>query len=401
MIISVIFVCALSSLVQAEDFFALKKRLVDNSRFQLGFLYINPFLTLENVGYTNNIYSYDNIVQPDWTADIGADIRVSSILGNRFILALRDRPFYSFYVKNKNEEAFNNNLNVALHSYLGRLNVTFEAERSTFRQRPTREFGARVRFTRESETLSIDYGKHTSFFLNVYAGVTRHSFEDDTYLGNAEFDLSRFLDREELNAGVNLNKMVFSRTRMYLNYEYFNYSFTHTPERNGDGSLVSLGFILPEIGHITGSVRVGYKFYSPRNPVYQDYSTPFGTGKLSFLLFRRLKLKIDYLLENFFSFYNPQQYYNDRSVGAGAEFYFTRNIKIGYEYHIGKMVFRNLSDGAVRRTDDTRRSAATFSVRMFKNLGIGLQYIRFQGESDESNFSRSYEFIGGYITHEF
>ena len=237
--------------------------------------------------------------------------------------------------------------------------------------------------------------------MNVYAGVVRHSFEDDAYLGNPEYDLSRLLDREELNAGLNLNKIVFSRTKMYLNYEYFSYSFTHSPERNGDGSLVSLGFMFPQIGLITGSLRVGYKFYSPRNPVYQDYSTPFGTGKLSIMLFRRLKLKFNYLLENFFSFYNPEQYYNDRTAGLGAEFYFTRSLKIGYDYHVGQMVFRNLVDGAVRRTDNTRRSTVTLGLRLYKNFGIGLQYIRFQGESDEFDFSRSYEFIGGYITHEF
>ena len=384
-----------------EDFFSLKKRLVDSSRYRFAFLYINPYLTLENVGYTDNIYSYDNISRPDWTADIGLDLRVSSILGDRFIVVLRDKPFYSLYLENKNEEAFNNNLNVALHTYLGRLNLTFEAERSSYRQRPTREFGSRVRFTREGETVSIDYGKHTSFFVNLYAGVVRHRFEDDNYLGNPEYDLSRLLDREEMNAGVNVNKIVFSRTRMFLNYEYFSYSFTHSPDRNGDGSLVSLGFILPQIGLITGSIRVGYKFYSPRNPIYQEYSTPFGTGKVSVMLFRRLKLKFNYLLENYFSFYNPEQYYNDRTAGLGAEFYFTRAIKVGYDYHVGRMTFRNLVDGALRRTDNTSSSTVTLGIRLYKNFGIGVQYVRFQGESDEFNFSRSYEFIGGYVTHEF
>lgn len=384
-----------------EDFFSLKKRLVDSSRYRFAFLYINPYLTLENVGYTDNIYSYDNISRPDWTADVGLDLRVSSILGDRFIVVFRDKPFYSLYLENKNEEAFNNNLNVALHTYIGRLNLTFEAERSSYRQRPTREFGSRVRFTREGETVSIDYGKHTSFFVNLYAGVVRHRFEDDNYLGNPEYDLSRLLDREEMNAGVNVNKIVFSRTRMFLNYEYFSYSFTHSPDRNGDGSQLSLGFIFPQIGLITGSIRVGYKFYSPRNPIYQEYSTPFGTGKVSVMLFRRLKLKFNYLLENYFSFYNPEQYYNDRTVGLGAEFYFTRGIKVGYDYHVGRMTFRNLVDGALRRTDDTSSSTVTLGIRLFKNFGVGVQYVRFRGESDESNFSRSYEFIGGYVTHEF
>lgn len=391
----------LISYARGEDFFSLKKQLVDSSRFRLGFLYINPLLTLENVGYTDNIYSYDNISRPDWTADAGLDIRVSSLLGHRFIIVLKDKPFYSWYAENKSEEAFNNNLNLSLHSYIGRLNVSVDVERSSYRQRPTREFGSRVRFTREGETISIDYGKHTALYVNLYAGVLRHQFEDDHYLGNPEFDLSRLLNREELNAGVNLNKIVFSRTKMYLNYEYFSYSFLHSPERNGDGSLVSLGFIFPQIGILTGSLRLGYKFYSPRNPIYQDYSTPFGNGKISLTLFRRLKLKGNYLLENFFSFYNPEQYYNDRTAGGGAEFYITRNIKIGYEYHVGRMTFRNLVDGAVRRTDDTSRSTVTLGIRLYKNFGIGVQYIRFRGESDELNFSRSYEFIGGYITHEF
>ena len=93
------------SCARGEDFFSLKKRLVDSSRYRIGFLYINPLLTLENVGYTDNIYSYDNLSRPDWTADVGMDLKVSSILGDRFIVVLSDKPFYSVYVENKNEEA--------------------------------------------------------------------------------------------------------------------------------------------------------------------------------------------------------------------------------------------------------------------------------------------------------
>src|SRR4030042_6643097 len=99
----------------ADDFFQVRENIIENSRFRLGFFYVTPLLSLENVGYSTNIYRYNDIAEPDWTADLGVDLRLAALLGKRFILVLKDNPYYSFYLENKSEEAWNNKLQFAVY----------------------------------------------------------------------------------------------------------------------------------------------------------------------------------------------------------------------------------------------------------------------------------------------
>ncbi len=61
-----------------------------NPSSRLGFLYFTPLLFLENVGYTSNIFTYNEQAVPDWTGDIGLGLRASAIAANRLILQAED-----------------------------------------------------------------------------------------------------------------------------------------------------------------------------------------------------------------------------------------------------------------------------------------------------------------------
>jgi len=76
----------ISPLLHSDDFFVVKERIMEQSRFKLGFFYITPLLYLENVGFSNNIYNYENKQTADWTADFGLGLRASAIAANRVIL---------------------------------------------------------------------------------------------------------------------------------------------------------------------------------------------------------------------------------------------------------------------------------------------------------------------------
>ena len=120
----------------ADDFFQVKERIIEESLFKLGFFYVTPQLTLENLGYTSNIYQYNSDPEADWTADIGLNLRLSTLLGNRFIFVLTDHPYYSFYLNNEQERAWNNEFRFSAFSYLGPFNFKFTLNRSNIRRRP-------------------------------------------------------------------------------------------------------------------------------------------------------------------------------------------------------------------------------------------------------------------------
>jgi len=382
----------------ADDFFKLKEQIVKGAWKRIAFFYITPSITLENVGYSSNIFSYRELEEPDWTADLGVELNVSSVLGNRFILTINENPSYLFYAKNRDYRSFNNRLKAALYTYLSRFNLKYQFNSDYTSGRPTAEFGALTRMRTKGHELSLDYGRYENFFINLYFKQGKSEYDDDNYLGS--YDLKN-LNQDELSAGINLNKVIFSQTRLFLNFEYFEQKFEFETERNGIGKQVSLGIEFPAISSIKGSLEFGLKAFNVGHSLYKNYTIPFGSGKVTIELFRRLKFHLQYLVDNYYTFWQEDQRYNQKSMGAGVEFYLRKGIKLGYTYRLGKLTYENLVDGDKTRTDDFYISSISFGVKVFKNFGIGLEYRRYHSDSSELDFTRDNDFIGGYITHEF
>jgi len=383
----------------SDDFFKKKDQIIEDSLFRLGIFYVTPRLSLESLGYTSNIYHYNEIEEPDWTADIGVDVQAATLLGKRFILVLNDHPYYSFYAKNKQDRAWNNEFSFSIYSYLGKINIQYQWSWNNVQQRPTSEFGKRIRYITYKNLLSLDWGNQDSFFITFFGEFSKLNYEDEPYLD--DFDVQILLNREELNAGIRFNKIIFSRTRWFLNVVYFDYRFIESNERNGQGEQVSMGVAFPEVSRITGSFELGYKFYQPENPLYRNYSAPYGLGNITISLFRRVKVNIEYLLNNNFSFYQSDQYFQERSIRSEVGYYLNRNLKMGYKYQTGTLVYKNLEGSSIERQDRIQQSSLFFGIRLFKQMGIGLEYTIYKVESELLEWSRSYNFIGGYVTYDF
>jgi hypothetical protein len=386
------------ALVYADDFFAVKERIIREAWIKKFSLYISPTLSLTNLGYTTNIYSYQDIEEPDYTADVGINLRAAAILKDRFIFMIDEFPYYSFYAKNKDEEAFNNKFQFTVYTHVGRFNLNYRLSLNFIRGRPNSEFGAKTRIKERNHEVSLDFGRHDRFYINLYAGQNQKRYTDERYL--EDFDLSQ-LDREDLLLGIALNKRIFSRTRLSLNYEYYDSHFLHDPGKDGIGGKLSLGVDFPEIGRVQGSLRLGWKSFFPKNPDYIDFSKPFGIGRFSIRMFRRIKFHFNYLVDNFFSFWNPEQYFDERSFEAGVEYYLSSRIKVGYRYRTGDLSYKNLGDGIETRKDDIYSSRFSISVRIFRKIGIELNYTIYRADSNQLDFTRNYNFIGGSIIHEF
>ena len=402
----IFFLCFFGSsslFIWADDFFKIKKHIVEGAWKKAAFFYITPTITLNNLGYTSNIYSYQELEEPDWTANLGLTLKVSSVLGNRFILTITEDPYYFFYAKNKDQRAFNNRLKAALYTYLGRINLKYQFSDEYIKARPTSEFGAYVRTRTNEHLLSLDYGRHENFFINVYVKQRKIIYDDEYYLG--DYNLKLFLNQKELRAGINLNKIIFTQTRLFLNYEYFEHTFDYEINRNGIGGQLSLGVAFPEISRIKGSLQFGLKVFNASSVLSKNYTIPFGSGEVTLKLFRRFKFHFQYLVDNFYSFWREDQRYNEKSAGAGVEYYLSKRIKIGYQYRYGKLSYENLNvslpNGDATRKDDFYISTFSVGIKIFKNMGIGLEYNMYRSNSTELDFARSNDFIGGYFIHEF
>ncbi len=277
------------SLLRADDFFAVKDRIIEESRFKLGFLYFTPLLLLENVGYTSSIYTYEEKDYPDWTGDLGLGLRASAIVANRLILQAEDLPSYSFYLENKDLRSWSNRFQAAAYSYVGPLNFKAGFQRNDLNQRPNLEFSRPYHFTDSAWSGEMDIGRRSDLFLTVYAAFNELAYDEDPYLEN--YNLADSLNHRENVFGLKLNKRVFTSTIIYANYERSDYQFRRSLRARCHGPQPwPWGSSFPRSALLQGSFQIGLKRFEPQNPLFQSVQRPNGRGDVHLTLMERLRL---------------------------------------------------------------------------------------------------------------
>jgi hypothetical protein len=331
--------------------------------------------------------------------DIGPDLNLSMILKSRIIVNARYFPYWSWYAQNTSNRTWNSILAITAYSYLGSFNFKYSYEVFNITERPTSEFSWRIWYRQEGHHVSIDYGSHNTFYVNLFGSQKKITYKDQRYLESDE--VPHLLNRQETSVGVGLNKIIFSKTRLFLNYQYSDYKFLEQDERNGTGQQLYVGVGFPKKGKITGSFRIGYRTYNPYNFGFESYAKPFGSGQCKVILFHRMRLSLQYVVDSFFSFYGDNVYFDERRLRTGLEYYFTRKFKIGYFNTVGTIDYRFLDEKRKWREGDITSHIFILAYRFFKNLGIGLMYQLYEMDYTDPSLNRSYIFIGGNLIYDF
>jgi hypothetical protein len=382
-----------------DDFFAVKDRIIKESRFRIAFLYCTPLLLLDNIGYSSNIFSYSENIVPDWTGDLGVGLRTSAILADRLILQAGDIPHYSFYLENKELRSWSNEFQATAYSYVGPLNFKADFVQSDLTQRPYQEFSRPFRYGKQVWSGEVDLGRRTNMFLTAYVRFSKLAYEEDPYLGS--FYLADSLNRRENSFGLTLNRRIFTRTVIYLNYEFNDFAFAATAERDSVSHAVGIGVELPEIGPLQGGFQIGYMRIDPRNPAYSTSQNLNGSGNVRVTLFDRLRFNLFYSLGTSFSYSASDLYFNSHAYGGGVDFYLTSHMKIGATYQEGRLNFHSFLDPGYARRDRTSTQRYFLAFPLFGDASFGLAYTVYRLRSEELNLDITRSYWGGFVSYDF
>ena len=383
----------------ADDFFAVKDRIIADSSFKLGPLYFTPMLMLNNIGYTSSIYTYDAKEIPDWTGDLGLGLRASAVVANRLILQTEDLPHYSYYLENKNLRAWSNQFQAAAYSYVGPINLKAGYARSDLRQRPHLEFSRPYRYADSEWSIETDIGRRTNLFLTAYVAFEELAYDEDPYLGS--YNLAERLNHRQNTFGLRLNRRVFTSTLIFLNYEMSDYVFASSSERDTRAQTLGLGVEFPEIGVLQGSFRIGLSRFDPKNPLFQRSQNLSGRGDVRITLFERLRFNLFYALGTNFSYGANELFYKNQSLGGGAEIYLTRFLKGGASYSDGHLKYHSFLDLELQRSDRLRLQRFYLAVPFLSNTSLGFAYTIYRLSSDVLDLDYTRKFWGGFISYEF
>jgi hypothetical protein len=383
----------------SNDFFAVKDKVIDESRFKLGFLYFTPLILMDNVGYTSNIFNYQAKEYPDWTGDLGLGLRASAIAANRVILQAEDLPSYSFYLENKNLRSWSNRFSSTLYSYVGPFNIKAGYVQKNLSQRPNLEFGRPYRYTSSEWSGEADIGRSSRLFLTAYVALRKLAYDEEKYLGG--YNLALSLDHRQNTYGLRLNHRIFTSTLIYLDYSMSDFVFGSSSVRDARGQTMGLGVVFPEIGALQGRLQIGYHRLSPKNPLFQSTHSLNGQGEIHFTLMERLRLSGSYSLGTTFSYTASDLFYDHETFGGGVEVYLTRFLKGGASYQDGRMRYRSFLDLELRRSDRIRNQRYYLAIPFLGGTSLGFAYNVYRLTSDALDLDYTRNFWGGFISYEF
>jgi hypothetical protein len=397
----ILFFLALTSSVQltGADFFKERENALTPGRWQLGPFQIFPQFTVENVGYTDNIYGYTETPQPGWMADLGMRVKAAAVIGRRTVFVFEGHPYYSYFSAVDSERALNAELGAKVYSWLAGIHLMYGFQYGDTRSHPNREFAARVRRYSNIHNLEAEFGKQGGVFFTLFARTFRMDFADEGFM--ERYAPGTRLNRSERDWGLRVNLPVFTATLLVFQARLSQYRFDNFTERDGKALTVSGGIHFPEIGHLTGNAEVGYKRYFPDASDFAEFNTLYGSGRVSYRFMRRWRLRLEYGVDNHFSFIDTQFYFNERSVQTGLDFYLTEKIRMGGSYRSGRHAYHRIQDNALQFVEDYSQFEVQVAFRLRGTTGIGLSFQRQWWDSQRNDLQRGQYFIGGFLTHDF
>jgi hypothetical protein len=215
---------------------------VEEARWRLGPLRVEPVLRLHDVAYTDNAFgSVEEEAVADWTATAGAGAKAYLPLGDA-VLALHALPEYVWWQDLDELREWRGRYGAGLFGYFNRVTVELQGTLAERQDYLTSELGVRAGF--EQRRGAVDLAVDLAGPIAVFAGAARSEFEHEAAPAGPGAPDPAALDREEetLRGGLRYTRRGFT---LGLGAERVATDFQGAAgdrSNEGSGPLVELGF---------------------------------------------------------------------------------------------------------------------------------------------------------------
>jgi hypothetical protein len=169
-----------------------------------------------------------------------------------------------------------------------------------------------------------------------------------------------------------------------------------------------MGIRFPLAGFIRGLLSFGYRRFNPSAEGQKPFSGVFGNTGLEM---RRGKfgVRLRYARDIFFSYDPASYYYIDHNYGLGASYYLTDFLRLDYNFSQGIMDYPQAirvltaegAPGEAFRKDKQIGHSTGWTVRIYRDIGLGLVWNYSKWTSTPLGFSRKRHLIGATLTYQF
>ena len=238
------------------------------ARFHWGALRFTPGISIDNIGFDNNIFNDSEHPVSDSTAGVGPAINLWTRIGPLRITE-KSAGQYLYFNQFENQRSWNTANELRLEWPMARLKPFAIGGYTNAKQRPGFEIDARVRASNNIATLGTDIrlsGK-TTLVLSGTRSTTAFDQKETTIGNDLASALNRYSDTETMELRYRLTPL----TTFVLGSDATQDRFEIEHLRNTDSFTIRPGFEFKPFALIAGKVSVGFRHFNVLNEQVQDY----------------------------------------------------------------------------------------------------------------------------------
>jgi hypothetical protein len=350
----------------------------ENPRFKMGPLYMEPGLSIRDVGTDTNVFNEPTNPKRDFTATVGPLLELGlRLTGVR--LSLNTVTDYVYYHRYKDERAVNRRNALQLEVGGTRMSAYAGVEDAETSSRQGPEIDRRAR--RSEPTYMAGFQTRLGVRTNLQTTVRR---SEQLYGAGQDFrgvSLAEALNSSTESVTATVKFDLTPITTFVLAADAQRKRYDTSRFRDADTTRVAAGFsFLPE-GILSGAAQVGVRDYDARGTGVPSYRGIVSQGDITYAMREGTRLSFR-VQRDISSSYEPRHPYY-LSTGGGVflsqRLFGPMDVVAGISHD--ELAYRNfVADEGDRRRDtiDLGQVGIGFRVRQTGRFGVNLELVRRQ-----------------------
>jgi hypothetical protein len=342
-------------------------------RVRIGPLWMNPTISMPNVGIDTNVFNEPPNLTPkrDFTITVSPKTELWLRMGRTWLSGLVAEDIV-WYQKYKTERSVNNAYSIGWKAPLNRLLLTTSAAWISTRARPGFEIDARAQRKEPTYTGSVEVRGFAKTYIGVRGSWKQVRFADNTVFKNSS--LQDQLDRTDTAAAVTLRHELTPLTSITFSVGRTEERFRFATSRDATSNDYSVGLTFDPAALIRGNATFGYTSYKPASGDLPGYKGTTASAGLTYTLLgsTRFSATITRAVEFSYDINQPSYVLTGGTLSIAQQIFGPFDVvaragaqRLEYRSRVGAIVI------ASGRTDRVRSYGLGVGIHMGQDLRLG------------------------------
>lgn len=316
-----------------------------------GPLRVAPSLTVENLGWDDNILSNPNRRVGDYTVSIGPRLEGLLRFGDRAFLTFDERLQYSAFASNGDQDFVSSRGRARVTVPLRPFGMFVEGTHERTRERPIDLERVRPRRTTRGVRAGVIVPLGWRTEVELSTGTRSYRYRDPDAADPTA--LPRRLDRDESGLSLEARYRLRSRLRLVLEADRDDVEFRDPATALGDArdTRILPGLEIVPGGPLFGSLLLGWQRIDSDDPDGGDFEGLVGRADATYRFSGGSRVRLRFEREAGFATFEQKRFFLDTEAGLTYVHYFSRVLGFEVGASSARLTFPASSE-ALRREDD-------------------------------------------------